>query len=44
MTLINVRLIHKNDDFEIKEVLRDYDYNVIKKIKLPLSRGNEKLL
>ena len=42
MTLIDVRLIHKNDDFKIKEVLRDYDYNVIKKIKLPLFRGNEK--
>ncbi len=42
MTLIDVRLIHKNDDIEIKEVLRDYNYNVIKKIKLPLFRGNEK--
>ena len=42
MTLVDVRLIHKNEDFEIKQVLRDYDYNVIKKIKLPLLRGNEK--
>ena len=40
-TLIDIRLINKNDDFEIKKVLQDYDYNVIKKIKLPLFRGNE---
>ena len=42
MTLIDIRLIHKNDHFEIKEVLRYDDYIVIKKIELPLFRGNKK--
>ena len=42
ITLIDVRLIHTNRDFEINEESLVYDYNVINKIKLPLFRGNEK--
>ena len=42
MTLIDVRLIHTNHDFEIKEGSISYDYNLINKIKFPLFRGNEK--
>ena len=42
MTLIDVRLIHTNHDFEIKEEFLSYDYNVISEIKLPLFRGNKK--
>ncbi|MFL2793325.1 MAG: ArnT family glycosyltransferase [Paracoccaceae bacterium] len=42
MTLIDIRLIHTSDDFELKEVSQGYGYNVINKIKLPLFRGNEK--
>ena len=42
MTLIDIRLIHTNDDSEIKEVSRGYGYNVINTMKLPLFRGNER--
>ena len=41
-TLIDVKLVHKDHDFEIKEELTNYDYNVINSIKLPLFRGNKK--
>ena len=41
-TLIDIRLIHPNNSFELKEELPYYNYNVINKIKLPLFRGNEK--
>ena len=41
-TLIDVRLIHENDNFDLKKNLLDYDYNVIKKTKLPLFRGSKK--
>ena len=41
-TLIDVRLIHTNDTFELKEELLNYDYKVTKKIKFPLFRGNKK--
>ena len=42
MTLIDIRLIHTNENSEIKEVFRGYGYNVINTMKLPLFRGNER--
>ncbi len=42
MTLIDVRLIHRNHDFEMKEELLSYDYNLTNKINFPLFRGSEK--
>ena len=41
-TLIDVRLIHSKDHLELKEVPLEYGYNTIKKIELPLFRGNQK--
>ncbi len=41
-TLVDIRLIHTNHDFDIKDESMSYDYNLINKIKFPLFRGNEK--
>ena len=41
-TLIDVRLIHSSDQFDLKEETLGYGYNIINKVKLPLFRGNQK--
>ena len=42
MTLIDVRLIHTNHDFDIKEEFIGYNYNLTNKLNFPLFRGNKK--
>ncbi|MDC3107614.1 glycosyltransferase family 39 protein [Paracoccaceae bacterium] len=41
-TLIDVRLIHSSDHFELKEATLDHGYNIVNKIELPLFRGKQK--
>ncbi|MDC3080958.1 glycosyltransferase family 39 protein [Paracoccaceae bacterium] len=41
-TLIDVRLIHSKEHFELKQVTLDHGYNIINKTELPFFRGSQK--
>ena len=41
-TLVDVQLVNQKNQFDLSERILIYDYNVLKKIELPLFRGNQK--
>ncbi len=41
-TLIDVQLVHQKNHIDLSERLLMYNYDVVKKIELPLLRGNQK--